>query len=134
MPCKFIKSDKNNTRKKTCLIVIGLLLWILIPANASPSESKNCIRTKITSLNDTPIEILSSKGNTSNDPSFEEIDDFADLSTTKNDTLGVCIHKSDSARVLNFDSNTGTLTLSNSFARTDPVNSNDPGAKRNLLI
>jgi len=128
MPFKCIKQNKNNTRKKACLIILGLFLCIFIPADAS----QNCIRTKITPLTSSITEITSSQGNTNNDPSFEEIDDFADLSTSGDNTLGVCIHKSDSARILNIDSNTGGLTLSNSFAQTDPVNSNDPGATRGI--
>lgn len=97
------------------------------------SQSTSCIKTNIIPLEKFPIEVPITIGNSNNDQTFENVNQFADLDIPlflDANIISICIHNNNSARILKLDPSTGNLTLSESTALTDPVTSGDPASTR----
>lgn len=124
-----------NKNSKTKTLPLVLILATVLVAYFSPvqSQSTSCIKTNIIPLEKFPIEVPITIGNSNNDQTFENVNQFADLDIPlflDANIISICIHNNNSARILKLDPSTGTLTLSESTALTDPVTSGDPASTR----
>lgn len=115
------------------------MICLLITESILPiySQTKDCIKTTIKPIDQKPLQIPANLGNTNNDETFKELEQFADLDVldtklSNTNILSVCIYKNNSARILNADPESGLLNLSNSFALADPVSKNDPASIRGI--
>lgn len=112
---------------------VVVLMLVLYCSTVAYSQNNDCIKVNIKPIEQKPIEIPFTPGNTNNDFTFNNISPFADLDILENpegSVLSSCIFKNNSARILNIDTQNGFLTLSNSIGITDSITTNDPGAIR----
>ena len=124
-----MRSKIKNYKLFTALLLnILLLTQSLVSCFAQTNE---CTKIKFTPV--ASVEIPKNIGNTNNDPTFEATEAFCDLdiAASKENVLSACIHKNNSARILQIN-NDGTINLLSNAAVTDPVTNNDPAATRGV--
>ncbi|MBI2996223.1 MAG: hypothetical protein HYY52_05900 [Candidatus Melainabacteria bacterium] len=123
--------------KKIFLILTAIffLLLLSIPACFAQNSEGECIQVNITPTKQNFLKIPILNGDTNNDSTFEEKEQFLDLDLLPNkNILSACIQKNNAARIINTSPENGLLSLLESIAQTDSITQSISGSIRGNCI
>ncbi len=126
---------KVKILNKAILCKSFIFMLTLLFMNPVFSQNTECVRTKISPILGTPLQLPVSIGSTNNDKTYENIDQFVDLDipvSSNANLLSACIYKNNAARIVNFDPVGGSLKLVESLALTDLVKQGLQAAVRSV--